>query len=278
MKPFLTLILLLLIGVNSSFSQNLERKLIVENGLFYYVSVDENMQIATLYKGSVNDKLAMATAYAVPAGRGISAQPNPLAWDVRNEEMMAVNFMDHSLNDRNEAIKRFKLSALRKWGPAVQLEEVVMESIDQHTFMLNEPYLFVKERSKFLNHFYFDGIMVGDSYWMVCTNNGELTIWEYADASWKRSEVREFPVNGAFNLVGLDDKIYLWTLEGAVYQINLSTFKSSALVQATRNLNDVIMIENRDQKKIFSLQRAAFNFEKTLAELMLNQASELVLN
>lgn len=278
MKHFLTLILLLLAGLNSSFSQNLERKIIVENGLFYYVSVDENVQIATLYKGSVNDKLASATAYAVPAGRGLSAQPNPLAWDVRGEEMVAVNFMDHSLNDRNEAIKRFKLSALRKWGPAVQLEEVVMESIDQNTFMLNEPYLFIKERSKFLNHFYFDGVMVGDSYWMVFTNNGELTIWEYADASWKRSEVREFTVNGAFNLVGLNNKIYLWTLEGGVYQLNLSTFELIAEVQATRNLNDVVVIEDRDQKKIYSFSRAAFNFEKTLAELMFNQANELVLN
>lgn len=254
--------------VMSSQAQSLERKIIIQNGKFYYITVDENIQLGTLYTGSVSDPLKLAKAYALPAGRGISAETNPLAWDVTNEHLLAINFLDHSLNDRNESIKKIPISALRQWGPAISVEEVMMESIDQHGYTLNEPYLFVKNRSKYLNHFYFDAVLHQHDYWMVMTNNDELTIWRNNTGGWQHSEVLNFPITNYFSLFSVDENLYLITQEGGLYAVTLDGIKEINKGNGAFSLKSSIIIEDRDKQQYYTFSAAALNLEQTLNKLI----------
>lgn len=254
-------------------AQQVERKVIVENGQYYYVTIDEMHQIGTLYTGKYDQPLHQAKAFGLPAGRGISAQTNPLAWDLADTKMYAVNFLDHSLNDRNEAIKRFEISGLKEWGPNLRVEDLLMESAEKNMYVLNEPYLFIKSRSKFLNNFYFDGIYFDNAYWMVITNNDELTIWKYANEEWKHSEVKKFPVTGFFSLVVLKKSLHLMTNSGEIYQISLENMNLTSSLSI--NLNEYILIDDRDEKVTYYIKNNSFNFEKSLKTQVIEKAIKL---
>lgn len=260
----------------SAEAQVLERKIIIEDSQFYYVTVDDNYQIGTLYSGNVAAKIGEAKAYAVPAGRGLSNELNPLAWDIRESEMYAINFLDHSLNDRNESIKKFEVNELKPWSTGIEIGDLIMESIDQHTYAVNQPFLFVKQRSKYLNHFHFDAIVEKGNFWMVMTNNDELTIWKYAGEEWEASAVQTFKINGFFNLFLHKGKVHLMTQQGAIFEVNLKGMKSVQMESPTLKLEDVILVEDRDNEKIFYLKSGQINYEKSLKELMDEAAIELL--
>lgn len=276
------LIFILLIGIGfNSIAQDFERKVIIQDGLFHYVSVDDNLQIATLYKGAMNDLLKEAKAFAIPAGRGISAQTNPLAWDIDGKDMYAVNFMDHSLNDRFESIKKFSIDGLKMWGANLSVDEVIMESVDAPMYVFNEPYYFIKNRSDYLNHFYFDGVVLKGNYWMAVTNNEELSIWNYINGEWYHSEViADFKVDGPFSLITFNESIYLLTTKGEAYQISIDggakevTFSADA----TFNLKDVVLIDNRDNNTLSYMKRSQFNYDKSMKDMIVDMAIKVTID
>lgn len=278
MRSLFSIAFFLLLSGGYSFAQNLERKIIIENEIFYYVTVDDNSQIATLYSGKLDQKLNTVVGLALPAGRGMSAETNPLAWDIQGNDLIAINFLDHALNDRNESIKRISMADLRPWSAGIAVEEMVMKSVDQEMYALNEPYLFVKKRSKYLNHFYFDGIMIGDTYWMVMTNNDELTVWKYDGSEWQHSEVKKFPVRGFFHLIDKNEKPHLITSTGGVYSINLTQMDAVMAERTTFNLAELILIDNRDAGKIYYIKSNQLNSDKTLKETLGSNAIELIQN
>jgi hypothetical protein len=269
----LSFVLLFIGGSSLLTAQQVERKVIVENGQYYYVTIDEMHQIGTLYIGKYDQPLHQSKAFGLPAGRGISAQTNPLAWDLADTKMYAVNFLDHSLNDRNEAIKRFEISGLKEWSTNLRVEDLLMESAEKNMYVLNEPYLFIKSRSKFLNNFYFDGIYFDNAYWMVITNNDELTIWKYANEEWKHSEVKKFPVTGFFSLVVLKKSLHLMTNSGEIYQVTLESMGLTS--SSSINLNEYILIDDRDEKVAYYMKNNSFNFEKSLKTQVIEKAIKL---
>lgn len=274
------LIAMLVLGFMSK-AQEFERKVIIKDGVFYYVSVDENLQIGTLYKGDMDELLKEAKAYAIPAGRGVSAQTNPLAWDIDGKEMIAVNFMDHSLNDRYEAIKKFSLKDLKMWGTSLTVDEVIMQSVDATQYVFNEPYYFVKERSDYLNHFYFDGVMLNSNYWMAVTNNEELTIWNNLDSSnWQHGNViKDFKVDGPFTLLTMNDGIYLITNSGKAFEVSILKGVSEVTlnVPATFRLKDIVLIDNRDNNTLSYMNRSQFNYEKSMKDMINEMAVEMTI-
>jgi hypothetical protein len=279
MKAFL---LILFFGAGFiSTAQNFERKVIVKAGVFHYVSVDENLQIGTLYKGAMDGLLKEAKAYAIPAGRGISAQTNPLAWDIDGDDMYAVNFMDHSLNDRFEAIKKFGINDLKLWGPNVNVDELIMQSADAPMYVFNEPYFFIKNRSDYLNHFYFDGVVLNGNYWMAVSNNEELTIWNHIGEEWYHSEVIEnFKVDGPFSLLAAGEAVCLITNNGKAYQITVNEGAKAVTfsVDATFKLNDVVLIDDRDKKAIYYMKTSQFNYEKSMTDMFNEMAIKVTIN
>lgn len=275
MKRFIVILLTVTFGFTVN-GQNLERKIIVEKGKYYYVTVDDNYQLGTLYTGELTAPLSESKAMALPVGRGVSSQINPLAWDIFGGDMYAINFLDHSLNDRNEAIKRFSLSGLRAWSEGVEIGEMIMQSVDQNMYVLNEPYLFAKERSNYLNHFYFDAVVKDGAYWMVMTNNGELVVWKYEDEVWAHGEVKMFKVNGHFHLMAYEDGLLFVNTNGEVYEIGLNEMNQIQLKNNSLNLLEITLIEDRDSNKVYYIKNGHFNRDKSLKEIIEIAAIEFI--
>ena len=175
---YISLILFYFVASTFVDGQNIERKIIIENGKYYYTTIDEEFQIATVHIGKSTEALKEAKHFALPAGRNYDAPINPFSWDLNKGFIYAINFLVHPLNDRNEALKKIKLSSLQEWDSTVTSIKLLMQSVDQNMFALNDPYIFTTKRSNILTNFYFDGIAINDSsYCMVMTNNDELTVW-----------------------------------------------------------------------------------------------------
>ncbi|MGZ4048179.1 MAG: hypothetical protein ACXVNN_02385, partial [Bacteroidia bacterium] len=224
MKSFFGSLFFMFISIALT-AQALERKIIIENKHFYYTTIDAEFQIATLHIGNVSEALKTGGNLALPAGRNYDDPINPFSWDVLKDDFYAVSFLNHPLNDRNEALKRVKISSLQEWdNNKVTVLSMIMKSIDLPPFAYNDPYLSTIKRSNTLNNFFYDGIAISDSsYYMVITNNGELSIWNYNGLAWKSSEIQKIPVDGFFTLFELKKHPYLILNNGQVYEISTKT-------------------------------------------------------
>ena len=254
-------------------AQKIERKIIIENGNFYFTTIDEEFQIATLHQGKTTDKLKDAKHFALPAGRNFDAPVIPFSWDISNGFIYAINFLVHPLNDRNEALKKIKLSALQQWDSTVTVTNMLMTSVDLSPFAMNDPYLFTVNRKNTLSNFYFDGISVNDStYCMAITNNNEISIWEWTGTMWRHSEPVNFQVDGYFSLFKFKNKIYAQFRHGFIHEITLGSkigIKSKKIGFAPV---DGILIDNRDKKTIQFLNNKEINKEIPLNELLKDKA------
>ena len=268
-RSFFTTIFCLFYWV--SFGQIIESKIVIEDDRFNYVTVDNNYQIGTLCAGDRELPLNMGKSFALPAGRNNPMHANPFSWDIQNGEMVALSVLDHPLNDRNEAIKKFELSSLKEWSSAVTIGDMVNESIEANMFTINQPYLFWKSRTKYFNHFYFDGVFFDNAYWMVSTNNGELVVWKYADEEWVSSEMIKYPVSNYVDLIVMNGALYMIDDKSVFYTVSLDGLERSEYEIETY-LNKYILIEDRDKGKLYYILHAEIDFKKTIDELLISAA------
>jgi hypothetical protein len=229
-----------------------------------------------MYFGFTTEALKTARPLALPAGRNLNDPIIPFAWDVCNKNFFAVNFLNHPLNDRNEAIKRVPISSLVPISEAVTVQDMLMQSVDKNTFCLNDPYQFTVKRSNILNNFFFDGIALNDStYFMAITNNGEISFWEYSNGGWEHSEVMKLPVDNYFTLVTKGSSSYMVLSTGKVYKVST---KSMTLVNdkdLKTPLNAGMLIVNKDNGTVSFLKTADFNNNKSLNELIRTKAIQI---
>lgn len=205
------------------FSQAIERKIIIQDGNYFFTTIDDNDQLATLGTGKISEAKKDAKKLAMPVGRNYDDPINPFCWDIVGSNVFAINFLVHPLNDRNESIKRIETGSLKEWSATGTNIEMIMKGIEMNPFVYNDPYLFVTRRSNTLNNFFFDGIAPNDStYTMAISNNGELSIWHYGGKEWKHGEVKSFPVDGYFSLFSFNNKTYLLLNTGVLYEASTS--------------------------------------------------------
>jgi hypothetical protein len=256
--------------------QSIERKIVIQNNNLYYTTIDDKNQLATMYSGFTNQPLKTARPLALPAGRNYNDPIIPFAWDVSNKYFFAINFLNHPLNDRNEAIKRFAISSLVPLSDAVTVQDMLMQSVDKNTFCLNDPYQFTIKRSNILNNFFFDGIALNDStFFMAITNNGEISFWEYSGGGWEHSEVQKLPVEGYFTLVTKGSSIYMVLSTGKVYKVSTKAMTLVNDKDLKTNLNTGMMIVNKDNRTVSFLKTTDFNNNKSLNELIKTKALQV---
>lgn len=254
------------------FSQTIERKIIVQNGNYYFTTIDDNIQLATLYTGIYSSEIKDAKKLALPFGRNYDDPINPFCWDVSGKKLFAVNFLVHSQNDRNEAIKRIELSSLKDWATTGTNMEMIMKGVEMNPYTYNDPYLFVTRRSNTLDKFFFDGAAENDSsYTMAISNNGELSVWNFNGKEWKHGEVQKFPVDGYFSLFVFNKKTYMIINSGVLYEISTAGIKAINKDCGTSLTNGFIVI-NKDEKTISFLKNSDFNSHTTLNELINKKA------
>lgn len=254
------------------FSQAIERKIIIQNGNYYFTTIDENNQLATLNTGKYTDAMKDAKKLAMPVGRNFDDPINPFAWDVLDTNVYAVSFLLHPLNDRNEAIKRLLVSSLKTWDKSPTPMEMINMSVDMNPYAYNDPYLFITRRSNLLQGFFYDAVALNDtSYAMAISNNGELSIWNYNGKEWKHSEVQKFPVDGCFSLYAMDGKTYLILNNGTTQEVSIDGISKTKEDLGAR-IKDGIIVINKDKKRVYYIENKDLNSQTPLDELINKKA------
>jgi hypothetical protein len=272
MKFFLSLISVLAYTPLAS-SQTIERKVIIENNSFFYTTTDEETQVGTLHTDSISQPLRKGKRLALPAGRNYREPLNPFAWDLKDSSMYAVSFLDHPLNNKNEALKRFHLSSLQEWNNSITAMDMIMKSVDQNMFVYNDPYTFTKHQSNILNGFQFDGIVLHDSsYAMIIANNNQLSIWNYSNKTWTHSEPQPFIIDGFFTLFEADQQLYIILNNGNVHKVSKKQVLPTPDKVTNRTLNENTLILNRDKNTFQLIKNNELNMQKPFIELIEKKA------
>jgi hypothetical protein len=265
MRMYLSFICLFLkiIGI----SQNIERKIIVQNNSFFYTTIDQELQIGTLLTANWKQPLKTAKKLALPAGRSFNRSFNPFCWDISNSTMYAINFLNHPLNNKKEAIKSFPLSSLKEWSDSITPMDMIMKGTEMAGFAYNEPYTFTLHESNILNGFYFDGILLHDSsYEMVIVNNNRLSIWNYSNNKWSHSEIQSFTVDGFFNLLESNNQLYILLNNGNLHKVTPEKVIATPEKITNKSLKDYTLVLNRDSKKVQLIKTSELDMNKPLNE------------
>jgi hypothetical protein len=268
-------ILLLFGGSFAVRAQTVDRKIIIQDAKSYCVTIDQRFQIGTLHEADLDDTLLTGIQYALPAGRSLLMEDKPLSWDINDSIVYAVSFLDHPMNDRNEAIKKIKRSSLVVWSSEVQPEAVIMHSIDHSILAYNEPYKYAMMRSNLMDNFYCDAIVFNGSYWMVISHQGEWYVWNYANGEWKHSDVSPSEKPGYFTLVVVDSRLKLISNGGDVYSAGLEGIRLEKNGSPDKSIEGKILIENRDSNTVLLLDKDHLDKEIPFDQLMVKFAQEL---
>lgn len=274
-RQLCTLFFLIFISSFHLHAQDIERKIIIQDGKFYYTTIDPEFQMATLHTGGINEPLKSGKKLAMPAGRNYNEPVIPFSWDIRGNSLYAVNFLNHPMNDRNEALKRFPLSSLLPWGEHVTAGDMLMISVDHNTFVMNDPYMNAISKSKTLDNFFYDGIAVNDSlYYFAVANKGELCLWSFNGKEWKQGKTQAFPLNGYFSLVERSGEIYLFLNSGELKKLGMDSVSPTGK-SINSSLSTGIIIVNKDDHSVKFLKNSQLDSSVPLDELIRKKANEI---
>lgn len=183
-NSFFCLFLFVFLLSQNAFAQpKIERKIIIEKGQYYFFTVDEESQLASLYTGSINDKLVKSKRFPMPIGRAENDPYNPLSFDISEGQFIGVNWILNSMNSRYEALKKFTIKDWLKPHPEWTNEDWAQVSFNQPSFALNEPWERMLEENNVLENCYFDLIKTDVPSMAIC-NKGKLYFWEYRNDKW----------------------------------------------------------------------------------------------
>jgi hypothetical protein len=270
------LFFLLLLFPCSSNSQPIERKIIIDHNHYYYTTIDAEFQIATLHTGNLTDPLKMAKNLAIPAGRNYSDPLNPFSWDIINDQVYAINFLNHPLNDRNEALKRFPLSSLSEWNDKITVIDMIMKSVDNNMFAYNDPYMALLKKSNTLNDFFYDGIAMNDtSYFIAIANNGKITLWNYNGKDWTQGKTVAFPIDGYFSLFTFKKEIFLVQNDGEIRKISFSGLEPQPEEISSGPASSVFLIINKDEGTIKYMKAGQLDQNKSMGDQINKKAVPL---
>ena len=253
----------------------MERKIVIDHGNYYFTTIHEEFQVATLHVGKSSEPLKNAKKLALPVGRNYDDPIIPFCWDVRDTSLYAINFLVHPLNDRNEALKRLNITQLKEWTKETTPLSMIMQGTDLNPFAYNEPYAYIIRRSSTLEDFFFDGIALNDTtYGMAIANKGELTFWSYNGKSWKHTDVFKFSMKEYFNIVQHNKKAYLILSPGTIYE---ATSKGIVPVDAKLpgKLTDGILVVDKDKNTVLYVKNSDIGPNTSLDEIITKKSKRI---
>gem|GEM_PF-5947124 len=174
---------IVLLSQNTMAQLKIERKIIIENEQYYFFTIDEETQLATLHTGSVKDKIINARKFQMPIGRELNNEFNPLCFDINNGQFIGINWILNSMNSRYEALKIITLKDWLKPHPEWTNEDWAQVSFNQPTFAPNEPWERMLDENNVLENCYFDMVKTEVPSMAIC-NKGKLYYWEYRNDKW----------------------------------------------------------------------------------------------
>jgi hypothetical protein len=226
----------------------IERKIIIEDGQFYFFTVDDETQLATLYSGLVSQKLKGAKKRLFPIGREYTEPFNPLAFDINADEFVGVNWILNSMNGRYDAIKKISIKDWSKGRADWTNEDWGQASFDMPVAAPNDPWERMLEVNNTLENCFFDIIQSNTLVMGVC-NQGQLWIKEYKGNIWKNRAEIKVPFKQCFTLINRPNgKIGLLDAHANYYQIDEQKNELS-LIQKGNYVKAQIVIVDKDKKE-----------------------------
>lgn len=231
------------------FGQDAERRLIIEDGTFYYVTTHPETMIGTLFTGKLNEPLDQAMPKAIPLGTCLRDDHNPLAWDLRNHILFGLNFMDNPLNDLMEALKAIPCASLEAWrDDEDHSREVIHNAALNNSLTPLTPYEQMLNESNVMQGFYYDVITTSDSMLVLAmANQDHIRLWQYDGSIWSRGERINHPIRSAFTLFEGQDGVSIIFGNGIVMGTKDLNFDLKSEKSLNLQLNDYILLDNRDE-------------------------------
>lgn len=262
MQTQLTYTLLSLLCFLYVYAQNIERKIILKDSKLYYTTIDSHLQIATLHTVSVTDSVTPFVRLAVPAGRNYREPLNPFCWDINTYFFYAINFVDHPMNNKFNAIKRIPLTSLREWDSLNTPRKILSKSTEQPIYCDFQPYKFIVSKSSELDHFFFDAIVRKDSsYSLVIANKGELSVWCYKEKKWSQSSAFPFNLDHFFTLFEHKGKLFMLQSNGHIYELSMNKAPVLKKLRTVKPLTEGVLLINKDQEKILFIKDNQLNWK-----------------
>lgn len=276
LHTFLILMLVLLGVLDTNAQLRIERKIIIDNGQYYFFTVDDETQLATLYTGSVNQKLNGAKKRLMPIGREFTDQFNPLAFDINGDDLVGVNWILNSMNSRYEAIKRINLKDWTKVRSEWTNEDWGQVSFDMLIAAPNEPWDKMLEENNILENCFFD-LIKSNTIKMALCNQGKLWLKEYDGRVWTTRAELKVPFTQYFTLVNRrNDKLGLLDASANYYHFN-EKLQELVLIQKANYSKAQLLIEDKDNQKNYLISSEAIEsgLFNSLNQLIKASAQEL---
>ena len=254
------LFLFLLPVVYSISAQEIERKIIIKGDHFYYTTIDEELQLATLHTGNIAEPLKKTNVSALPSGRNYNDPIIPFCWDLADKNMFSINFITNAMNSRGKALKFFPLSSLSEFGDRQKALNTLEMSFEQNVLTYFEPYAFITDRSAILENFFFDGIALSDSSICIAmANRGELSIWKYENDKWEHSEIINLPIDNYFSLFTYKRNSYLILSSGQIYSVSTKGITELPEKKLNVTLPEIVLLVNKNADTVQLIERKHMN-------------------
>jgi hypothetical protein len=262
---------------NISIAQSkIERKIIIQNGQYYFFTIDEETQMAKIYSGAFKQKLNKVQKRMFPIGREFNDQFNPLAFDINGDEFVGINWILNSMNSRYEAIKKISIKDGSKIRADWTNEDWAQLSFNQVILAPNDPWEFMLADTNVLDNCFFD-LMKTKVPIMAVTNQGKFWLSNFSDNKWQVVFKAKKSFGQYFTLIPKScGGIGLLDNEGNNYFINpkLGTFD---LVQKVKINGPSVLIIDKDRFKNFVMPVSVIDagYFSSLSDLMIQSAIEL---
>ena len=271
---FLFTAIVLSFSVRAQF--RIDRKIIIQNNQFYFFTIDAEHQLATIFTGSVKQKINKASKRLFPIGRSLDDPLIPLCFDINGDEFVGINWILSSTNSRYDAIKKISIKEWSKYRSEWSVEDWAQVSFDLPSLTANIPWEQMLEANNVLENCFFDLIKTDQTTMAICNQN-KLRINRYDGTKWKLLATVPVSFTQYFTLVDRGrGKIGLLDAQGDFYHFNDQNY-DLRLVRKNTSAKSQLLIVNKDNGKNYiispeAIQAGTFN---TITQLINESAIEL---
>lgn len=267
---FVLFFIILICSFNFSIAQSkIEKKILIQDGMFYFMTFDEISGMSTLHMGHVSNSIHQSQNYILPWSRHTESPEQVLMWDIIKDSFTCVNTIRHSQNDPFQNIKRVGLQQLDSLVLFAENKDLfILNGIDQNNYIRNVAHEFVLKEHKFLDSYYSD---------LALGVDGDLYILNHVEGKWRLQKGNEIfnvqlaqniTVENQPNLVRVQEKFVVLIGEN-VFELLLGATKELVFLQKIKTkLDDCILIINRDENTLSYMNSSFFDSNNSLAELI----------
>jgi hypothetical protein len=263
-KRFVFNIIFLLLAWNSFGQGKFDRKIIIEDSVFYAIEI--NNQLGILWTGNVDKPLDSAQQYILPVGtKRRSMHLQPLAWDISGERLYAINFTEFSQNEIIRNLKEIPLDSLEKYQPETNYRPYFYKAAMENNYIENYPFVETYRDYLYMDNFFFDIAVKGDSIYELIAIDNQITVWFWNGHTWYKSTNYTFDTNACFSTFFSQQNLCVIDGKGNSYFVS---DKLNFIAQFQLDLPQKILVDNRDNNTINYIQATDYPTQLSIKEII----------